>query len=57
MEVTMSLALAFMSIFAWTAFVGYIIGKNIISRIEKAEKEILQQLNFMEMRCGKEEGQ
>ena len=53
----MSLALAFMSIFAWTAFVGYIIGKNIISRIEKAEKEILRQLNFMEMRFGKKEGQ
>ena len=49
----MSLALAFISIFAWIAFVGYIVGKNVISRIEKAEKEILQQLNFMEMRFGK----
>ena len=53
----MSLAIAFISIFAWTAFVGYIMVKNIISRIEKAEKEILQQLNFMEMRFGKKEEQ
>jgi uncharacterized membrane protein len=46
----MSLALTFLMIFVWIAGVGYIIGMNIIKRIDRLEKEITQQLNFMEMK-------
>jgi hypothetical protein len=50
----MLLVLAFLAIFSWIAFVVYLIGKNITTRIDSLENKILQRLTFMEMKLSKQ---
>ena len=49
----MLLVLVFLAILVWIAFVAYVIGRNITTRIDRLENELLQRLTFMEMKLSK----